>query len=193
MKANKIIIILFSILCFKQVKSQTDTLVPYPNPFVDTLRIKLQLVNTDTVSIKIYNTLGQMEAIVINDSIMSAGNYIFTRNYNLMPVGVYYVTMQTGSITLAKKVLKIDGPAAIETIDAKNDFYIYPNPTSSILNVDFRIQNEKTEVQVIDVLGNEVIPKSKIVNQKCTLDVSSLPAGVYFIRASTSTQKFIKE
>ena len=77
---------------------------------------------------------------------------------------------------------------------------IYPNPTNSILNVqvtdlayaELRFSTP-LEMTICDVLGNEVIPKSKIVNQKCTLDVSGLTPGVYFVRIGSATQKFMKE
>ena len=79
--------------------------------------------------------------------------------------------------------------AGIEQFRIQNlEFRIWPNPTNSILNVELGnassakpIQNGATELQVTDVLGNILIHNSEIKNQKCVLDVSGLPEGVYNI------------
>ena len=63
---------------------------------------------------------------------------------------------------------------------------MWPNPTSTILNVECRIQNEKAEVQIMDVLGNVIIS-----TKEKEIDVSSLTNGVYFIRVGSATQKII--
>ena len=91
---------------------------------------------------------------------------------------------------LDNNTIQIQSWTGIEQLRIENDeLRIWPNPTNSILNVELGIQNEKAEVQVTDVLGNVLIQNSEIVNQKCTLDVSGLPAGVYFMRAGVGTHR----
>ena len=70
---------------------------------------------------------------------------------------------------------------------------IYPNPTTSVINVQVGDFSTSLEMTICDVLGNVLIHNSEIVNQKCTLDVGGLNAGVYFIRVGTATQKFVKQ
>ena len=73
---------------------------------------------------------------------------------------------------------------------------VWPNPTSSILNVELRMQNEKAEVQVIDLLGNVLIHNSALrqaQGDNYQIDVGGLLVGVYFVRVGTATQKFVKE
>ena len=73
--------------------------------------------------------------------------------------------------------------AGIEQLRMQNaELRIWPNPTSSILNVELGVMSETTKVEVLNTLGETVIHNSEIVNQKCKLDVSALPAGVYFIQ-----------
>ena len=58
--------------------------------------------------------------------------------------------------------------------------------------------NDKTEIQVVDVLGKTVMQHSAFKTQHYTLDVSSLNSGVYFITLTGSmglpvTKKLIIE
>ena len=72
-----------------------------------------------------------------------------------------------------------------------NSISIYPNPTSSILNIksDFKIDN----VSVVDMIGRKI--NIRLVGEK--VDVKNLPSGTYIINIETkegvSTQKFIKK
>ena len=103
-----------------------------------------------------------------------------------------------GNSVIRKVCVSICTSAGIEQYAGiSNQLSVYPNPTNSILNVAIDPsltppQGERT-ITVTDVLGNVLIHNSEIVNQKCTLDVSGLPAGVYFVRVGTATQKFIKQ
>ena len=74
-------------------------------------------------------------------------------------------------------------------------FKIYPNPVTSMLNIQMsQDDNLKiAEVEVQNTLGETLLHNSEIVNQKCTLDVSALQAGIYFIKTNQGIQKFIKQ
>jgi hypothetical protein len=67
---------------------------------------------------------------------------------------------------------------------------LYPNPTSSILNIEVK---EQTQISIINLLG-EII-KTETINGKSKLDLSDLKTGVYFIRDAKSGKavKFIKD
>lgn len=67
---------------------------------------------------------------------------------------------------------------------------IYPNPTSSILNIEVK---EQTHISIINIVGE--IVKTETINSTSKLDVSKLNAGVYFIQDAKSGKaiKFIKE
>ncbi|MEO7977225.1 T9SS type A sorting domain-containing protein [Flavobacterium sp.] len=61
---------------------------------------------------------------------------------------------------------------------------IYPNPTTSILNIeDTRTTVTISNITIIDQTGNTFIPNSySIINSNLTqLDVSNLPLGIYFL------------
>jgi len=71
-----------------------------------------------------------------------------------------------------------------------SEITLYPNPTSSILNIEVK---DQTQISIINMLGE--IVKTETINSASKLDVSALNSGVYFIQDSKSGKaiKFIKE
>ncbi len=78
----------------------------------------------------------------------------------------------------------------INEINTTNPFIIYPNPTSTILNIEVK---EQAQISIVNVLGDVVLTQT--INGLSKIDVSSLKSGVYFIQDSKSGKaiKFIKE
>ena len=78
----------------------------------------------------------------------------------------------------------------VNEINTTNPFIIYPNPTSTILNIEVK---EQVQISIVNVLGDVVLTQT--INGLSKIDVSSLTSGVYFIQDSKSGQaiKFIKD
>ena len=78
------------------------------------------------------------------------------------------------------------------TVDIKvNDWSIYPNPSSSIINLPF---DDETEYQIFDLTGRCV---QQSISRNYQIDISSLSDGIYFISVSRegnhrTIKKFIK-
>jgi len=78
----------------------------YPNPFNPTTKIKFTLNNTGNVALKVYNSLGEEVAVLI-DGIQAAGSYevkFSADEYNL-PSGIYFYTLISGSFRETKKII----------------------------------------------------------------------------------------
>jgi len=83
-----------------------QTLVPveyalrqnYPNPFNPTTRILYQLPEASKVTIKVYNTLGQVVAVLV-DKEESAGFKSAEWNAHDVASGIYFYRMEAASIT----------------------------------------------------------------------------------------------
>jgi photosystem II stability/assembly factor-like uncharacterized protein len=75
---------------------------------------------------------------------------------------------------------------------------IYPNPSSDFITIQFQTSevlknSEVYHVQIFDMLGIEIMSVGiglDLSTQR--IDVSHLPAGVYFIRIGTRVEKFVK-
>ena len=85
-------------------------------------------------------------------------------------------------------------PLGVPEQDSNNALLLYPNPTTgklTITNYELRI----TGIEVFDVYGR----KQKAENRKqkaeseIGIDISHLPAGVYFVKVSTENQTITKK
>jgi hypothetical protein len=78
----------------------------YPNPFNPSTRISYTIPKDNMVSLKIFNTLGQKIAEVVNEY-QKAGNYsvnLSTENLNLSS-GIYFYKLETGKYSQTKKMV----------------------------------------------------------------------------------------
>jgi len=80
----------------------------------------------------------------------------------------------------------------IEINNFKGNIIVYPNPTSSILNVEFS-DSKLYVATIVDFLGKEVL-KERIENRK--IDISALPSGIYMLQLQSEklvyTTKVVK-
>jgi len=78
----------------------------YPNPFNPSTTISYQLPEASDVTLKIFNTLGEEVATLINNEYISAGEHssLFIVNSSL-PSGVYFYKMTGGNYSETKKML----------------------------------------------------------------------------------------
>ena len=70
--------------------------------------------------------------------------------------------------------------------ETANGIFVYPNPATNQLNITGIAP--KTEL-IITNLGGEILYKTTVQNKTETIDIATLPAGMYFL----NKQKFIKE
>ena len=71
---------------------------------------------------------------------------------------------------------------------ASDDFTIYPNPASNILNLELISQtNSDIEIKILDVMGRTILfSKMKIVDEVTSLNICELDQGIYIIEVSNS-------
>ncbi|MDW7690875.1 T9SS type A sorting domain-containing protein [Flammeovirgaceae bacterium SG7u.111] len=76
----------------------------------------------------------------------------------------------------------------LEEID---EFVIYPNPVANMLNLDIPTLNGNEELRIVTLSGREVL-KQKISDHSVSLDVSTLPSGVYVLQLKTGAHTNLK-
>ena len=82
----------------------------------------------------------------------------------------------------------VDANTGIEGNTNDNMVQVYPNPTSDKLNV---VVSSNAKVQLLDLNGKQVVAEQNVnANQKQTIDVSNLAAGVYMVKIYND--KFVK-
>ncbi|MCF8240324.1 MAG: T9SS type A sorting domain-containing protein [Melioribacteraceae bacterium] len=77
----------------------------YPNPFNPTTTIQFAVAEQSPISIRIYNTLGQLVETLINREDMSAGTYSINWDASRLASGVYFYTLETNKTLLSRKMI----------------------------------------------------------------------------------------
>jgi Secretion system C-terminal sorting domain len=75
----------------------------YPNPFNPETRIDFTLPEKQLVSLRVYNTLGELVGELVNEE-REAGSYSVTFDASKLPSGVYIYRFQTSSFAANKKM-----------------------------------------------------------------------------------------
>ena len=88
--------------------------------------------------------------------------------------------------------ITLNAPANVKTGQQNiSDVQIYPNPASSSITITST--EAGSIVHLLDILGREVMQGTVPANGPLTLDVGSLPAGMYYISDGQTRAKFMKE
>ena len=77
----------------------------YPNPFNPFLTVSYSLPSETTVSISIYNMLGERVSTLINKRYLTSGYHRISWDASAFPSGMYFVKIQTPTIIETKKAL----------------------------------------------------------------------------------------
>jgi thiol-disulfide isomerase/thioredoxin len=133
------------------------------------------------------------------------GNDVFVKNIIFdVPAGkkgsdFYFIMWIQDPTTLEilTSGTKFDKTTGTEDIIVDTKFEVYPNPATNNINVDLsNIEATPERISVIDLIGNEIIVANTQKELK-SLDVSSIPTGLYFVKVSTDkgilTKQFIKQ
>ena len=73
-----------------------------------------------------------------------------------------------------------------------DDFALYPNPASSIVNIKLKNPSSgNTSVEIIDVQGKTVIQNT--INETLQLNVKNIEAGLYFVKLKQNSKQTIKK
>ena len=76
----------------------------YPNPFNPSTTISIDLNTEANVSISVYNTMGQLMDVLVNDN-LNAGSYPFVWNAQDAPSGLYFIKTNINSNMSTQKIL----------------------------------------------------------------------------------------
>ncbi len=76
----------------------------YPNPFNPSTVIRFSLSESASVTLKVYNVIGQQVAVLVNGEFRNAGNHEVSFDASKLSNGVYIYRLETAGLTLTKKM-----------------------------------------------------------------------------------------
>lgn len=91
-------------------------------------------------------------------------------------------------------IVKLSSLNTFEQIPGDNEFRIYPNPTKSLIYIEFG-KIDHYDLKVLDVHGKMMLT-TNLTTHNTRIDISDFPIGIYFITVSSDnflkTEKIIK-
>jgi len=111
--------------------------------------------------------------------------------------GAYHYTITNSNCpldtTFTSDYILVIGPTGIED-NVQDPFWsIAPNPVTEVLTIKFERAIIKEQIQIYSATGQLVKEKETSVTTATTLiNISALPAGVYFIRLKNNNQPALK-
>lgn len=91
----------------KSNNQPSDLLMIYPNPMNSFANIELKLSSNSIVSLVIYNTLGEVVKVIIDNAPISKGDYKYSFEMGEFPSGVYFLSIAKDFKKQIKKFLLI--------------------------------------------------------------------------------------
>lgn len=74
-----------------------------------------------------------------------------------------------------------------------NNFSIWPNPASHVLNVAVPRISESGTVEILDLKGNSIKKWNYLLSRKIELLINDIPAGIYIIRIISNKNQFNRQ
>ncbi|MBU0626619.1 T9SS type A sorting domain-containing protein [Patescibacteria group bacterium] len=106
-----------------------------------------------------------------------------------VPISIANMSETSDALLLAGKslvkVIYSTSGVGVEELTNENSIVLYPNPCTTHISIK---GTSNSEVEIVDMLGTTVIRSTKN-----TIDVDSLPTGVYSCKVGKSVIRFIKK
>lgn len=109
--------------------------------------------------------------------------------------GTYTITMvaTSGASTVTRTFQLLINPNLGIDDNVKNNFLLYPNPATTVLNVKGDFDSNES-ITIYNMLGQTVLRKAVTSNEE-SIDISSLASGIYnvYFNNAKASYKFVKK
>lgn len=92
---------------FLSLPNTTSLRQNYPNPFNPSTVIPFQLNSATQVTLTVYDMMGRKVQTLLNNQLLSQGNYNITFNAGTLASGIYFYRLESGTNVLTKKMMLI--------------------------------------------------------------------------------------
>lgn len=181
-------------LTFKQ-----DSWLSYNSPILNMTKspveglIEAGITRTSGISASGYGVIGTVGFVVIENIDGYRLDEEFTINLNASTMNSagqsYSLNSDSFSFGIGSVIAEEDGgkkPLVQNAALYDSQIKVFPNPTSSVLNVALFSQLEANSVSVYNLTGQEVIQMNNIQSSRLELDVTHLQNGMYFMQIHTT-------
>lgn len=131
-----------------------------------------------------------------------AGTFDLSMDLTGASTGTHWITVTVTDPSLYSRNITFilnKWPAAVSNVNSsESDIMLYPNPVSSELNVVYNANADIKNVAIYNIIG-KVMAVYKVSGTSANMNLSNIPAGIYFIRLTNSrgdvvaTRKFTKQ
>lgn len=176
MKPLQIIILsLLTLFAENAIAQTTDSLSIAPNPFSTSTTIHFEIAESDTITLRVFNSLGHTIKTFFNATILPSGTYNINLLGDSLVNGLYFVRLEIGSTkTITKKVVKT-GTASISENSWLHQVLIYPNPTTNYVTIN----NNVGKIIIISDINGKTL--QTYTNEEQVISLSSFSPGQYYI------------
>ena len=183
---KKAILILFFFTGLLQAQTPIDSLNVTPSTFQKRTCAFYSFSQNDTVSLTIYNNIGQNILNIKTDIILTSGYYQDSILLDSYPDGLYFTHLKLGKRkTIVKKIIKT-ALASVTELKGNFQFKTYPNPVSNVLHIESEQYFEvASEIEITNTLGQSVL-KTGFKNE---INVSEISQGFYNLKISTGNRQ----
>jgi len=126
-----------------------------------------------------------------------SGSYALTDASGTLASGASFASSETKNFCVGTtRVVATTTKGTVNAI-ALNNLNLYPNPTTNILNIGYKIkEGSSISTSILDIAGRVIKTKSfnhDIKSGKLQLDVNRLPRGSYFLKITENNNSVVKK
>jgi hypothetical protein len=147
------------------------------NPFIDSTKISVHLVKGDTVSLNVYDVLGQNVANFYDSTLICRSDTTVLFDASLLDNGVYFASAIINGEQHSLKLIK-SATLRLAEVTA-NSIKLYPNPTSDDITIEFNNSQART-LNVFSIRG-ELMRSESISSSKSSISLADYTKGLYLI------------
>ena len=91
----------------QQLPTKYNLYQNYPNPFNPSTTIRFDMPERNNVTLRVYNILGQLVTILVDNQNFSAGTHSVNFDASKLASGIYLYKLEAGSVQVSKKMLLV--------------------------------------------------------------------------------------
>ena len=182
------LITLFTLSFGKAFSQTADSLSVFPNPFSNSATIYFQIVQADTITLKVFNMTGQPMKTFFEETVLPSGSYNINLLGDGLVNGVYLVVLEIGTTKkIVRRVVKNDDVAGVSDNKLDGKLLIYPNPTKDQFTIP--IPGNKT-ILITDLNGKTV---KYLTTDEQVISLIDIKSGQYVINILTNQNEVISK